>query len=383
MSLSAKRKNKPVTVNRPLKKTKIDHSGKVEDSKKWALIPGTSIFSISSDLEIRNDKSGKIFEFKKNWNSITLKASDGKEKDFFVTQLAIDVHGQQSCRNWLRKRYGLQDEEWKIIPGCPEHLISSLGTIFSASAIRILKTSKSFFLINKTYINVGQILFKLWGYEFSNAFWIKKKRFTADDLEWRVIPEAPNHYLSSSGLIKRMDLVTEKESLYENQEWKTIEHCPNYEVSNYGKIRRFQSTKVRKLSNIDGYLNVGIDGNNFRVHRLVAEAFIPNSRPDVAIYVDHINEQKTCNEVWNLRWCTQSENMIYSHGKIVEKIDPITGAVLQTFRTVKFAAESLGFEKIPGAFYRSLKSDCSIRCCDFFWKYKQMSDDERREALPI
>ena len=55
-----------------------------------------------------------------------------------------------------------------------------------------------------------------------------------------------------------------------------------------------------------GYLRVQVTGKNYHVHRLVAEAFIPN--PENKPEVDHINRNPTDNRVDNLRWSTRSEN---------------------------------------------------------------------------
>lgn len=56
----------------------------------------------------------------------------------------------------------------------------------------------------------------------------------------------------------------------------------------------------------NGYLMVSFKHKSYLVHRLVAEAFIPN--PENKEFVDHINRDRLDNRVENLRWVTRSEN---------------------------------------------------------------------------
>lgn len=57
----------------------------------------------------------------------------------------------------------------------------------------------------------------------------------------------------------------------------------------------------------DGYYGITIGNKRYRVHRIVAEAFIPN--PENKPTVDHINRVRTDNRVCNLRWSTPKEQV--------------------------------------------------------------------------
>jgi len=87
-----------------------------------------------------------------------------------------------------------------------------------------------------------------------------------------------------------------------------------YQVSNIGRVvsyinnrRHPASAHILKQKLCGGYFCVALCSKSYRVHRLVAMAFIPNQENKP--YIDHINTIRTDNRVENLRWCTQKENV--------------------------------------------------------------------------
>lgn len=93
-----------------------------------------------------------------------------------------------------------------------------------------------------------------------------------------------------------------------------------YEISNLGKVRNNKGETLKqgiKRTNCTCYklVNLWKDGRYYKkyVHRLIAEAFIPN--PANLPMVNHKDEDGTNNSIDNLEWCTREYNVNYGTAK--------------------------------------------------------------------
>lgn len=86
-----------------------------------------------------------------------------------------------------------------------------------------------------------------------------------------------------------------------------------YEVSDIGEVRSVNGRVLKQVLNDQGYALVRVSGPRkiLRVHRMVAEAFIPN--PNNLPFVNHIDCVRDNNCAANLEWCTQWQNLHHSH----------------------------------------------------------------------
>lgn len=161
------------------------------------------------------------------------------------------------------------------------------------------------------------------------------------------------------------------------EEWRDIKGYEGlYQVSNEGRVKGLKRNNLRKFNdNGYGYYMVLLSKDGIKkplyVHRLVAEAFIPN--PDNLPQVNHKNELKHQNNVDNLEWCSNKYNMNYGTArertsekqrKEVHQFK-LDGELVKIYNGINTCAE-FGFEP-----------SCISQCCNgvrkthkgYIWKY--------------
>lgn len=149
-----------------------------------------------------------------------------------------------------------------------------------------------------------------------------------------------------------------------------------YEVSDLGRVRSLKYGEKRFLKpdvTKKGYLRVSLCKGGkqkwFKVHRLVAQAFVPN------IFklneVNHINENKKDNRAENLMWCDTKENCNWgTRNKRISK------PILQFSKTGELIREwksAIEVKRVLGFCQSSISKCCSGKlksAYGFIWEYK-------------
>lgn len=109
--------------------------------------------------------------------------------------------------------------------------------------------------------------------------------------------------------------------------WKDIKGYEGlYQVSNLGKVKSLKKNIILKpYIEKKGYLRIDLNKNgkskHYLIHRLVAEAFIPN--PLNKLQINHIDCNKQNNCINNLEWSTNLENAIHAYNNNLRPFKPL------------------------------------------------------------
>lgn len=160
----------------------------------------------------------------------------------------------------------------------------------------------------------------------------------------------------------------------------------NFLITENGKVIRlkFWNKPVYeyvKQTLHNGYLVVTLYNRQYRVHRLVAQAFIPNFNN--LLQVNHKDGNKLNNNVNNLEWCTAKENIKHSwknnlshkrFGKDNDKTKPIiqydlNGNIIKIWEDPNDIEKELGISK--NSIQKSI-SKCYTKTFGYKWGYKEV-----------
>lgn len=171
-----------------------------------------------------------------------------------------------------------------------------------------------------------------------------------------------------------------------NEIWKDIKNYEGlYQVSNLGRVKslnrieksgnkfRKRAEKILTQNITQGYKYVNICKNNkiktYRIHRLVAETFLPN--PEKLPQVNHIDGNKLNNDVNNLEWCSCKHNIQEAYRLGLSKTTKVkqytlSGTLIKSWNSIAEAGKKL-----------NLDTSAISKCCrgkrkkvgNYMWKY--------------
>ena len=170
------------------------------------------------------------------------------------------------------------------------------------------------------------------------------------------------------------------------EEWRLVKDYPMYEISSLGRIRSYYNASHGKRTTpkllaikIDkiGYSFVHLKNEKgrkpLRVHRLVAEAFIPN--PENLPEINHLDENKQNNCVNNLEWSSRLHNVRYSkvwktNQTAINQYD-LNHVFIRTWESISEAARAINVT--PQCIFCAIRDNRSG--AGYYWEYLNNSSN--------
>jgi hypothetical protein len=245
------------------------------------------------------------------------------ESNLFLTHIDNNNKNNMSCNleyksipKHLKNIYG---NEWKMVKNYKDYYVSNKGDIWSLFSEKILTTHDSY---GYKRVNIGgkknskkryvhtlvaeAFLDNPNNYKVVNHKNGIKTDCNVSNLEWTTHSENNLHSIYNLGNNNFNSHIKEKHL----EPLNSIEliWLPNYLITKDGRVYSKKNKKFLKLYlRSDGYISINANNKGYKVHRLVASAFLPTPSKE-KIYVNHKNLNRSDNNVENLEWISPSEN---------------------------------------------------------------------------
>lgn len=191
----------------------------------------------------------------------------------------------------------LKDEIWKPLKNNEErYLMSNYGRVYSIKRKKIInKTNGGVYITiekNRTHISTAKTIYEM--------FNVDEIKFTTN-IKYKKLQLPGEIWKDAVGW----------EGEYEVSNIGRVRSKSRYVKQNYWREGKILITCISKLGYEQVPLRTKRMSKNTSIHRLVAQAFIPN--PENKPEVNHLDNNRSNNKVENLEWVTKSENLQYSY----------------------------------------------------------------------
>jgi hypothetical protein len=185
------------------------------------------------------------------------------------------------------------------------------------------------------------------------------------------------------------------------EEWKVVNDYSNYHISNTGRLKNISRNQfIVGSKDVNNYVTAKLSKNNIckskKIHRLVAEAFLPN--PENKKTVNHKDHNPENNDVSNLEWATSREQNIHKRkpskehqreviGTPVYRLDVCKNEAIQEYNSLSSAAEwclendLTSNPHAKSAIHGACKTGRTTY--GFKWKYKELQTLDNEEWRPV
>lgn len=311
---------------------------KYDDGKKWKIIPGYNNYRVSDQGDLFNESNQRFLKGYKNLGYRCVNIVKNQPKDtFFLHQLIIrsfvgppptakhtvnHINGVKDDNRLINLEYSTPTEQLNhlIKMGLRKQAVTNRPVIqFDLNDCKIaefpsISVAASSLNYKKNGIRrvCSGISTKYEGFKWKYKCAIVIEALELPDEDWKVCPINIDYKISSQGRVQKNSKII----------------CHGIDDSGYKRVVLNFGHGIRR---------------QYWVHRLVALCFIPNTDFNTNCVVDHINSDRSNNNVENLRWSSQLDNNL-SHSKKLEQIDATTGEVIKIWPCIKHALEHVNGE---------------------------------------